>query len=104
MLRNAAYCGYVSGLRDISKAIKGLHEPIVPEDLFDRVQERRAYRATVKQPSLPSNEYLLRKMLRCERCGARMHGTGRAHPSGAICAPVAVTGSGATSRLPGPSR
>ncbi len=75
MLLNAAYCGYVSGKRDNSKAIKGLHEPIVPEELFDSVQRLRAYRATVKQPSPPSDEYLLRKMLRCERCGARMHGT-----------------------------
>jgi site-specific DNA recombinase len=80
MLRNAAYCGYVSGMRDISKTIKGLHEPIVPEDLFDRVQERRAYRATVKQPSPPSDEYLLRKLLRCERCDARMHGTRGSNP------------------------
>jgi hypothetical protein len=48
MLRNAAYCGYVSGQRDTAKTIKGLHEPIVPEDLFDRVQERRAYKAKVQ--------------------------------------------------------
>jgi site-specific DNA recombinase len=80
MLRNAAYCGYVSGMRDISKAIKGLHEPIVPEDLFDRVQECRAHRATVKQPSPPSDEYLLSKLLRCERCGARMHGNRGSRP------------------------
>lgn len=80
MLRNAAYCGYVSGMRDISKTIRGLHEPIVPEDLFDRVQERRAYRATVKQPSPPSSEYLLRNLLSCERCGARMHGTRGSRP------------------------
>jgi DNA invertase Pin-like site-specific DNA recombinase len=74
MLRNAAYCGYVSGQRDTTKTIKGLHEPIVPEELFDRVQERRAYRASTKQPSPPSDEYLLRKLLHCDRCGARMHG------------------------------
>ncbi len=37
MLRNAAYCGYVSAQRDNSKMIKGLHEPIVREDLFDSV-------------------------------------------------------------------
>jgi site-specific DNA recombinase len=80
MLRNAAYCGYVSGQRDTAKTIKGLHEPIVPEELFDSVQRLRAYRATVKQPSPPSDEYLLRKMLRCERCGARMHGTRGSRP------------------------
>jgi hypothetical protein len=27
------------------------------------------------KPGPPSDEYLLRKLLRCERCGARMHGT-----------------------------
>jgi hypothetical protein len=80
MLCNAAYAGYVTGLRDQSRAIKGLHEAIVPEALFDRVQEIRAYRATVKQPSPPSDEYLLRKLLRCERCGARMHGTRGSRP------------------------
>ena len=35
---------------------------------------------TVKQPSPPSDEYLLRKLLRCERCGARMHGTRGSRP------------------------
>jgi site-specific DNA recombinase len=80
MLCNAAYAGYVTGLRDQSRAIRGLHEAIVPEALFDRVQEIRAYRATVKQPSPPSDEYLLRKLLRCERCGGRMHGTRGSRP------------------------
>ncbi|HEY5193844.1 MAG TPA: recombinase family protein [Solirubrobacteraceae bacterium] len=80
MLRNAAYCGYVSGMRDISKSIKGLHEPIVPEELFDSVQRLRSYRAAVKQPSPPSDEYLLRKMLRCQSCGARMQGTRGSRP------------------------
>jgi site-specific DNA recombinase len=75
MLCNAAYAGYVSGLRDKSRAIKGLHEPIVTHELFDRVQEVRGWRTRVVKPGPPSDEYLLRKLLRCERCGARMHGT-----------------------------
>ncbi len=75
MLCNAAYAGYVSGLRDKSRAIKGLHEAIVTDDLFDRVQEVRGWRTRVVKPGPPSDEYLLRKLLRCERCGARMHGT-----------------------------
>ena len=74
MLCNAAYCGYVSGLRDKSRAIRGLHEAIVPEELFDRVQEVRRWRTTVVKPGRPSEEYLLRKLVHCERCGARMHG------------------------------
>jgi DNA invertase Pin-like site-specific DNA recombinase len=75
MLCNTAYAGYVSGLRDKSRSIRGLHEPIVSEELFDRVQEVRGWRTRVVKPGPPSDEYLLRKLLYCERCGARMHGT-----------------------------
>ncbi len=75
MLCNTAYAGYVSGLRDKSRSIRGLHEPIVFEELFDRVQEVRGWRTRVVKPGPPSDEYLLRKLLYCERCGARMHGT-----------------------------
>ena len=75
MLVNASYCGYVTGLRDQSREIRGRHEPIVPEELFDRVQEVRSWRTRVLKPGPPSDEYLLRKLLYCERCGARMHGT-----------------------------
>lgn len=75
MLCNASYAGYVTGLRDKSRTIKGLHEPIVPEELFDRVQEVRGWRTRVTKPGRPSDDYLLRKLLCCEHCGARMHGT-----------------------------
>ncbi len=75
ILSNAAYCGYVSGKRDTTLTNKGLHEPILSEELFMRVQEVRAWRARVLKGGPPSEEYLLRKLLRCERCGARMHGS-----------------------------
>jgi len=75
MLVNASYCGYVTGLRDQSREIRGRHEAIVPEELFDRVQEVRAWRTRVDRPGRPSEDYLLRKLLFCERCSARMQGT-----------------------------
>jgi site-specific DNA recombinase len=75
MLLNSAYCGYVGGLRSKDRSIRGLHKPIVSEELFDRVQEVRTWRARVVKPGPPSEDYLLRKLLHCERCGARMHGT-----------------------------
>ena len=75
MLVNAAYCGYVGGLRSKDRSVRGLHEPLVPEELFDRVQEIRAWRTRVVKPGRPSEDYLLRKLLHCERCGSRMHGT-----------------------------
>jgi Recombinase zinc beta ribbon domain len=43
-------------------------------ELFDRVQEVRSRRTKVVKPGRPSEEYLLRKLVHCERCGARMHG------------------------------
>jgi hypothetical protein len=67
MLCNAAHAGYVSGLRDKSRAIKGLREALVTDELFDRVQEARGWRTRVVKPGPPSDEYLLRELLRCER-------------------------------------
>jgi site-specific DNA recombinase len=75
MLCNAAYAGYVSGRRDKTKAIKGLHEPLVEEALFDRVQEMRRQRARTLKPGRPSQRYLLRGLARCERCQGKMQGT-----------------------------
>jgi DNA invertase Pin-like site-specific DNA recombinase len=75
MLCNAAYAGYVTAGRSKDRSIRGLHEAIITEALFDQVQELRAFRARVKQPGPASEEYLLRRLLRCERCGASMHGT-----------------------------
>jgi hypothetical protein len=50
MLLNSAYCGYVGGPRSKDRSIRGLHEPIVPEHLFDRVQELRSWRVRVVKP------------------------------------------------------
>jgi DNA invertase Pin-like site-specific DNA recombinase len=88
MFANAAYCGYVSAQRDRSKAIKGLHEAIVPEELFDRVQGLRRQRARALKPGRPSTRYLLRGLARCRRCNARMQGTavGAHHVARYYCA------------------
>jgi hypothetical protein len=75
ILSNATYCGYVTGKRETSLTTKGLHEPIVSEELYERVQEVRGWRNRMLKPGPPSGEYLLSKLLRCERCGARMHAT-----------------------------
>jgi site-specific DNA recombinase len=75
MLCNAAYAGYVTGGRSRDRSIPGLHEAIITDELFDRVQDVRGWRTRVVKPGPPSEEYLLRKLLYCERCGSRMHGT-----------------------------
>ena len=75
MLCNAAYADYVSGRRDTSKTIKGLHEAVVPEELFDRVQLMRRAHARTLKPGRPSAKYVLRGLARCRRCHANMQGT-----------------------------
>lgn len=75
MLCNAAYAGYVSARRDREKTIRGKHEPLVEETLFDRVQEMRRQRARTLNPGRPSSRYLLRGLATCERCQGRMQGT-----------------------------
>ncbi len=102
MLCNAAYAEYVSGLRDKTRAIKGLHEPIVSDELFDRVQEVRSWRTTVVKPGRPSEDYLLRKLLCCERCGARSTAPGaRVLASVATSArPAAITATANRKWLP----
>lgn len=56
MLRNTAYAGYVSGLSNKSRSARGLHQPIVSEELCDRVQEVRDWRTRVVRPAPPSDE------------------------------------------------
>src|SRR3974390_392651 len=54
MLVNSACGGYVSGLRSKARSIRGVHEAIVSEELFDRVQQVRGWRTHVVKPGPPS--------------------------------------------------
>ncbi len=74
MLVNAAYAGYVTARRDKHRTTPGRHPAIITDELFDRVQHVRAARTTTLNPGRPSRAYALTKLLRCERCGAPMHG------------------------------
>jgi site-specific DNA recombinase len=80
MLVNAAYAGYVTARRDKTRHTPGKHPAIITNDVFDRVQQIRTARTTTLNPGRPSTGYALAKLLRCERCGAAMHG-GRSGPS-----------------------
>jgi DNA invertase Pin-like site-specific DNA recombinase len=75
MLGNLTYCGYVTAQRSTSKEIRGKHQPLVSEELFDRCADLRRQRTTTKNPGRPSANYLLRSIVRCKRCDGRMHGT-----------------------------
>lgn len=49
----------------------GLHEPIIPQDLWDRVQHLHQSKAQVS-PRTFDGEYLLTGLLRCPQCGSAM--------------------------------
>src|ERR1700733_6101999 len=75
MLSNLAYAGYVSGMRDKSRSIRGLHEAIVSEEMFDRVQEVRSWSARgvkaggARAPGPPPG----RNAMRPSQCPPRRH-------------------------------
>jgi hypothetical protein len=55
--------------------IRDLHQPLVDEELFDRVQDLRRAGARTIKPGRPSARYLLRGLAHCGRCQAKMQGT-----------------------------
>jgi site-specific DNA recombinase len=71
MLVNIAYAGYVTARRSKDTTIRGQHEAIIDLGLFNRVQQLRL----ANHPGRPSGGYALSKLLICERCGSRMHGS-----------------------------
>jgi site-specific DNA recombinase len=74
MLGNLSYAGFVTAQRSTSREIRGKHEPIVSEALFDRCADLRRQRTTTKHPGQATSTYVLRSIVRCERCDGRMHG------------------------------
>ncbi|GAA1985417.1 recombinase family protein [Amycolatopsis minnesotensis] len=68
LLRDRYYCGYVTfdGLE-----YKGLHEPLIDEELFDRVQEVRATRYT-NNSRRRVYHHPLKGELACHRCGGHL--------------------------------
>ena len=70
MLRNPFYLGHTSYK---GKLLPGRHQPIVTQDLFDRVQKMR--KEHYKGPSTYSPRhrvYLLGGLLRCAHCGEKL--------------------------------
>lgn len=74
MLGNLTYCGFVTAQRSSSKEIRGKHPALISEELFERCADLRRQRTTTRHPGRPSARYVLRSIVRCERCGGRMHG------------------------------
>lgn len=68
ILNNPIYIGY---LRFKGEIYKGVHQPIVDEQLWNSVQEIKQKRSK-KAPKHFSREYLLSGILRCPQCGGSM--------------------------------
>lgn len=79
ILKCSTYVGKISyGRRPSQKSKKeewieaeGIHEPIIGQDIFDRVQ--RILKIRTSQPLRRDSQYLLSGVLRCV-CGGKMHG------------------------------
>lgn len=79
MLRNPIYCGriFIPAYKDEpATTVKGMHEPIISEELFDDVQDLlngRKKRRPVKHA--PKDELPLRGYLQCAKCGSKLTGS-----------------------------
>jgi DNA invertase Pin-like site-specific DNA recombinase len=76
LLRNPLYAGWVTLACDPTfKPARGLHEPLVTQETFDRVQAVLDGRKLPESPRLKSNpEFPLRRLVRCEKCGTPLTG------------------------------
>ena len=83
ILRNPIYVGdLVLGMGPHSSEnqkplwLKGVHEPLVSREDFERVQELLNYRAeTPSAPRWHTSPYLLTGLVRCGKCGGALCGT-----------------------------
>ena len=83
MLRNRFYVGevFVPEYSDEkigtiqAHYVKGLHEPLIDRDTFERVQAIVDKRNRPKLTKRPHPDVFLRQYLRCPQCGATMTGS-----------------------------
>ena len=83
MLRNRFYVGevFVPEYKDEkigtipAHYVKGLHEPLIDEDTFERVQAIVDKRHRPKLTKRPHPDVFLRQYLKCPQCGATMTGS-----------------------------
>ena len=70
ILQNPFYCGimYIKG-----NYIKHIYEPLIDEDLFNKVQEQLSGKATIHtKTEYGSMDFALRGLFRCGKCGCAM--------------------------------
>lgn len=83
-LSNLAYIGKIVVLAtddEPTKIVDGLHEPIIDQTLFEKVQGVLIGRKKAEYLKSPNEKYPLRRFLRCHKCDGFMTG-GKAHGHG----------------------
>ncbi len=82
MLRMGVYAGRIEGKLTDGRIVKAAFAPLVPEELYDRVQVVLAGQGHVPSPHLRNNpDFPLRRFVLCGSCGRPLtgsHATGRA--------------------------
>ncbi len=70
ILNNSFYCGLIR-LRKTGETFPGIHEPLIPVALFERVQDRLHGRTHRK---VTRHDFIFRQLLTCGECGKRLRG------------------------------
>ena len=83
LLKNPTYAGWI---RHNGETQRGLHEPIVSQELFDRAQERMASRPRTSRPNRPRTKLLhaFSGIFECACCGGPIGRHMRTHHGGSI--------------------
>jgi DNA invertase Pin-like site-specific DNA recombinase len=88
LLRNRFYCGIIEikpWRNEPGFSLKGVHEPMVSEELFNRVQWVMNNRKKSKgQSDLRREEFPLRSLLVCPRCGRHLTGSASKSRNGSL--------------------
>lgn len=75
ILKKPVYCGWVSSPTMEDLRVKGLHEPIVSQELFDEVQDVLKGKRLRTPPKRKHNpNFPLKPFVKCEGCGTPLTG------------------------------
>lgn len=80
-IRNQLYIGKIfvtDGTKEKGYYVKGIHEGLIPESLFNQVQENLEENLKQKRfvkAKCFKEEFLLRGIIKCENCGANLTGS-----------------------------
>ncbi|WP_428897022.1 Site-specific DNA recombinase [Parelusimicrobium proximum] len=75
ILHNSVYCGLLPDTQNVNngESVKGIHEPLISEGLFNKVQDIMRGRRPTATPRKRNNPiFPLRKFIRCKKCGQFM--------------------------------